>query len=166
VKQLAQRHAIRGLGAMNLCEDPGWNFMQALVGGAGGVVSSLSAGTQYGSVTKGGSTAGRATGAGLTATTTAWQAACAAEAARDADRANPANNEQLQALLAAQSHSTELALAEARRSSEQALQALMLSQQQRGAVAQELIPGVSNQTLLLGGLAIAGVVGLALFLRR
>jgi hypothetical protein len=41
-----------------------------------------------------------------------------------------------------------------------------MSQQRNGAQSQELIAGVPNQTLLLGGLAVGGVIALALFLRK
>lgn len=171
VRDLAAKRALRGLGAMNLCEDPGWNFVQALVGAGGAVTSALSTGTNYtgpggAQQTAGGSTAGRATGAGLTATAAAWQATCAAQAARGADQGTGANTDELRALLDAQARNNEMALLEARRSSDQALQAMLMAQQQRGATSQELISGVPNQTLLLGGLAFAGVIGLALLLKR
>lgn len=171
VRDLARTRALRGLGAMNLCEDPGWNFVQALTGAAGSIVGAFSSGTTtYDAmgkpVTSGGSTAGAATGAGLTATASAWQAACASQSARNNDAATASNTAQLQALLDAQAARNEQAVWEARRSSEQALQAMLLAQQQGQRAPQELIAGVPNQTLILGGLAVAGVIGLALLVKR
>ena len=175
VQRLATRRALHGLGGglggENLCEDPGWIAAQAALGTTGAILSGIFSGTtttnKYGkTVTTGGSTAGMTAGAGVSAATMAWQAGCAARTRSAADTGSAANTAELAALLAATQRNTDSAIAESRRASDQALQAMLMSQQRNGAVSQELIAGVPNQTLLLGGLAVGGVIAFALFLRK
>lgn len=169
IRDNIKARALGGVGLGNLCTDPAAAFTQAIIGGAGAIVAGTSEGelmwdSKTGSwIRTGGSATGTITGGALSTTADAWAATCAADAAASSD-ATAGNMDAWRAELEAQRLATERQIAEQRHTTEQTLNTLMMMQAQQGR--QQAQSGIDTNTLLIAGGVAAGVVVLALLLRR
>lgn len=126
-----RRAAMRGLGDVNFCTDPGWQFANRLVGAAGSI---------YGQAA--GSDAGHRTAArSISAAGDAWAQTCAAQAGATATGA--AQPTETPADVYARARADTLAQAEAQRRAQLSLQAQQQSQ--------------TNTYLIVGGIAVVAV---------
>ncbi len=160
----AKAYALRGTGisglgeGTDLCTDPGWNAVNALIGGAGSIITSInqssaSSGDEDSQPDQGWG----AVGAGTTAVATTWQQHCASRQ----QAAQQAAQQELETDLARQRANNELAIAQARAQNEMMI-ARMQAQQGAGASA-----GIDTNTLLIaGGVGVAALLGAFLLLRR
>jgi hypothetical protein len=160
VRGLMKRRALQGVGMAGLgegtdfCTDPGWTAVNALIAGAGSVItstntSSASSGEEGSQPDAGWS----AVGAGTTGFANAWQTHCATQAQQQQQAASAAAQLELER----QRAENEMAIAQARAQNEMAI-ATMRAQQGTGGIDQ-------NTLLIAGGVGLAAILAVVL-LRR
>lgn len=162
MRGLAKHGALRGIGLRGLGQgvdfcDSGWSAVNALIAGAGQVItaanqSSASSGGEDASPDRGWA----AVGAGTSLLGSSWGTHCTQRAQAEAQAQQTAFEQSL----AQQRLQNESSIAQARMQAE--MQMAALAAQRRNGAA----PAISNQTLLIGAGVLGAVVLAAVLLRR
>lgn len=158
LRYMAAQRQLSGIGGLgNLCNDPGWQFAQALVGGAGSVVGAASGeGTNVGNVT----------GASLSTIANSWAATCT----QQGQTPQGASQSDIEKLIAASQASNQQAISQDRLRNEQMMQQLFAQQaqlaaQQQAAQQNQGFKLDTNTLLIGGGVLLALGVGAVVLLR-